>query len=137
MGPFIQAGHLAEHFRKLILASLPPRNPNSWEEKELPKPMCPGGCLHAECWVIIEACMCVRAKLLQLCLFWTLWTVTCQAPLSMGFSRQEYWTGLPFPPPGDLPLPGIEPASLMSPALQADSLPLAPPEKPVCIWGSK
>ena len=49
----------------------------------------------------------------------TLWTVACQAPLSMGFSKQEYWSGLPFPSPGDLPDPGIEPGS---PALQADSL---------------
>ena len=47
----------------------------------------------------------------------TLWTVARQAPLSRGFSRQEYWSGLPFPPPGDLPNPGIEPVSLMSPAL--------------------
>ena len=51
----------------------------------------------------------------------TLWTVVCQTPLSMGFSRQEYWSGLPFPSPGDLPHPGIEP---WSPALQADSLPI-------------
>ena len=43
--------------------------------------------------------------------FVTLWTVTYQAPLSMGFSRQEYWSGLPFPSPGDLPNPGIKPAS--------------------------
>ena len=50
-------------------------------------------------------------------LFATLWTVDHQAPLSMGFSRQEYWTGLPCPPPGDLPDPEIEPLSLMSPAL--------------------
>ena len=49
----------------------------------------------------------------------TLWTVARQAPLSMGFSRQEYWNGLPFPPPGDLPNPQIE---SMFPALQADSL---------------
>ena len=49
-----------------------------------------------------------------------LWAVSCQAPLSMGFSRQEYWSGLPFPSPGDLPDPGIEPGS---PALQADDLP--------------
>ena len=41
----------------------------------------------------------------------TLWTIACQAPLSMGLSRQEYWNGLPFPPPGDFPDPGIEPAS--------------------------
>ena len=50
----------------------------------------------------------------------TPWTVARQAPLSMGFSRQEYWSGLPFPSPGGLPNPGIEP---MYPALQADSLP--------------
>ena len=50
----------------------------------------------------------------------TLWTVARQAPPSLGFSRQEYWSGLPFLPPGDLPDPGIEPGS---PALQADSLP--------------
>ena len=48
------------------------------------------------------------------------WAVACQAPLSMGFSRQEYWSGLPFPSPGDLPDPGIKPGS---PALQADDLP--------------
>ena len=48
------------------------------------------------------------------------WTIAHQAPLSMGFSRQEYWSGLPFPSPGDLPNPGIEPGS---PALQADDLP--------------
>ena len=57
------------------------------------------------------------AKLLQLRLFATLWTVACQAPLSMGFSRQESWSGLPGPPPGDLPNPGIEPESPVSPAL--------------------
>ena len=50
-------------------------------------------------------------------LFMTPWTVAHQAPLSVGFSRQEYWSGLPFPTPGDLPDPGIESASLVSPAL--------------------
>ena len=55
-------------------------------------------------------------------LFTTLWTVACQAPLSMGLSRQEYWSGLPFPSPGDLPNPAIETASPVAPALQADSL---------------
>ena len=49
--------------------------------------------------------------------FVTLWTGTLQAPLSMGFSRQEYWSELPYPPPGDPPNSGIEPVSLMSPAL--------------------
>ena len=47
----------------------------------------------------------------------TPWTVALQAPLSMGFPRQEYWSGLPFPSPGDLPDPGIEPESLVFPAL--------------------
>ena len=51
----------------------------------------------------------------QLCV--TLWTVTCQASLSMGFSRQKYWNGLTCPPPGDLPSPGIKLVSLVSPAL--------------------
>ena len=60
-------------------------------------------------------------------LFVTPWTVANQAPLSMGFSRQEYWSGLPFPSPGDLPDPGIEPKS---PALQTDALPSEPPGKP-------
>ena len=57
----------------------------------------------------------------------TSWTVTCQAPLSMGFSKQEYWSGLAFPSQGELPNPGIEPTSL---ALQADSLPSEPRGKP-------
>ena len=56
-------------------------------------------------------------------LFATPWTVACQAPLSMEFSRQEYWSGLPFPSPGDLPDPGIEPGS---PTLRADALPSEP-----------
>ena len=59
-------------------------------------------------------------------LFATPWTVARQAPLSMGFSRQEFWSGLPFPSPGD-PYPRIEPES---PALQADSLPSKLPGKP-------
>ena len=63
-------------------------------------------------------------------LFGTPWTIACQAPLSMEFSRQEYWSGLPFLSLGDLPDPGIKPTSLASPALAADSLPLAPLGKP-------
>ena len=55
-----------------------------------------------------------------------------QAPLSTGFSRQEYWSGLPFPSPGELPDPGIEPGS---PALQAVSLPSEPQGKPIPLWG--
>ena len=59
-------------------------------------------------------------------LFATLWTVAHEAPLSMGFLRQEYWSGLPFPTPGDLPDPGIEP---MSPALAGGFFTTDPPEK--------
>ena len=59
--------------------------------------------------------------------FVTPWTVACQAPLSVGFSRHEYWSGLPFPSPGDLPNPGIEAGS---PPLQADTLPSELPRKP-------
>ena len=59
-------------------------------------------------------------------LFATPWTVAYQAPPSMGFSRQEYWSGLPFLSPGDLPDPGIEP---WSPAFQADALTSEPPQK--------
>ena len=63
-------------------------------------------------------------------LFATPWTVAYQAPPSMGFSRQEYWSGLPFPSPGDLPNPGIKPRS---PALQADALPREPPGKTLLL----
>ena len=60
----------------------------------------------------------------------TPWTVAHQTPLSMGFSRQEYWSGLSFPTPGHLPHPGIKP---MSPALQADSSPLSHQESPILL----
>ena len=79
----------------------------------------------------------------------TLWTVAHQAPLSMGFSSQEYWSGFPFSPPGDLSDSGIEPVSTVSPTLQADSLPaehqgihlflslLLPPDQKVATGSSK
>ena len=66
-------------------------------------------------------------------LFAAPWTVAHQAPPSMGFSRQEYWSGLPFPSPGDLPDPGIEPRS---PALQVDALTSEPPVKPIFSFKS-
>ena len=66
----------------------------------------------------------LKLKLLShIRLFATPWTIVCQAPPSMGFPRQEYWSGLPFPSPGDLPNPG-------SPVLQAGGLPSGPPGKP-------
>ena len=66
-------------------------------------------------------CVCVCVLVAQLCLtLCTPWTVACQASLSMGFSGQEYWSGLPFPSPGDFPNLGIKSGS---PTLQSDSLP--------------
>ena len=65
-------------------------------------------------------------------LFATPWTVAHQAPQSMEFSRQDYWSGLPFPSPADLPNPGIEPGS---PARQADALPSEPPGRSIIVIG--
>ena len=74
---------------------------------------------------------CEQAQLLScVLLFATSWTGACQAPLSMAFSRQEYWGGLPFPPPGDLPDTGVESESLASPALAGGFLTNEPPGKP-------
>ena len=68
-------------------------------------------------------------------LFAILWTVARQVPLSMGFSRQEYWSGLPFPPSEDLPDPGIEPKSSASPAVAGRFFTTEPPGKPiVCTY---
>ena len=72
-------------------------------------------------------CVCVLSCVQ---LFATPWTVACQAPLPMGFSRQEYWSGLPFPAPGDLPDPGIEPTSPVSPVLIVGFFTTEPPGKP-------
>ena len=81
---------------------------------------------YRELWQYIMY-VCVCESLCCVWLFVTPWTVAHQAPLSMGFSRQEYCSGLPFPSPGNLPDPRIEPGS---PALQVDFLPSEPPEKP-------
>ena len=77
--------------------------------------------------------MCMFAKSLQSCLTLcdSMDYIACQAPLSMGFSKQEYWSGLPCPPPGDLPDPVIQPMSPVSPALQADSLSLSHQGRPL------
>ena len=71
-------------------------------------------------------CMLSNVRLLT-----TPWTIACQVLLSMEFARQEYWSGLPFPPPGHLPDPGIEPMSLVSPALAGGFLTTAPLGKPM------
>ena len=78
--------------------------------------------IHIHVRVCVCVCVCVPSRFGHVQLFETPWTVACQAPLSMGFSRQEYWRGLPCPPPGYLPNPGIKP---LSPGLQADSLPMS------------
>ena len=70
-------------------------------------------------------CVCVSRSVVSDSV--TQWIIALQAPLSMGFSKEEYWSGLPFPSPGDLPTPEIKPGL---PALQADSLPSEPPGKP-------
>ena len=75
---------------------------------------------------IMCVCVCVCESLSCVRLFAIPWTIAHQDPLSMGFSRQEYWSGLPFPSPRDLLDPGMEPGS---PALQVDSLPSEPPGK--------
>ena len=80
---------------------------------------------------VYGACVLSRFSCVQL--FATLWIVACQAPLSIGFFRQEYWSGLPFPSSGDLPNPGIQPRSLKSPALATKFLPLVPPGYPLLI----
>ena len=93
------------------------------------------GPCQASTLTVLRPPRCERVKVKPLsCVrhFATPWTVAHQAPPSTEFSRQEYWTGLPFPSPGDLPDPGIEPRS---PALQADALPSEPPGKPSALWG--
>ena len=105
--------------------------PRRWQPTRLPRP----GILQARTleWVAISFSNAWKWKvkvkpLSHVQLLTTPWTAACQAPLSMGFSRQEYWSGLPCPPPGDLPNPGIEPRS---PVLQTDCLPSEPPGKPM------
>ena len=75
-------------------------------------------------------CVCAHACVRSYVQSVTPWTVSRQAPLSMRFSRQEDWSGLPFPPPGDLPDPGIEPTSPVSPALASGFFTTEPPGKP-------
>ena len=81
-------------------------------------------------------CVCARKRALsRVQLFATPWTVACQALLSMEFARQEYWSGWPFPPPEDLPDPGIEPGSLASLTLAGRFFTTVPPGKPSPIKG--
>ena len=79
---------------------------------------------------------CIRVGAQSFQLFATLWTITHQAPLSMGFPRQEYWSGLPFSPSGDLPHSSIEPSSPASPALASRFFTTEPPGKPIYLIGA-
>ena len=72
---------------------------------------------HLVSTILYKHPLCVLSHFRHVWFLTTLWTVACQAPPSMGFSRQEYWSGLPCPPPGHLPNPGTEPTSFMSPEL--------------------
>ena len=88
--------------------------------------------LHIKEFVAFYCCGKKKVLVTQSCLtLSTPWTVACQALLSMEFPRQEYWSGLPFPSPGDLPDPGIEPRV---PTLQADSLPSEPQGSYSILW---
>ena len=88
-------------------------------------------------WLALGYCsgllVCVLNRFSCVWLFVTLWAVAHQTPLSVGFSRQECWSELPYPPPGDLPDPGIELVCLCLLHWQGGSLPLAPPGKPITL----
>ena len=80
-------------------------------------------------FISLAVCVCVCAQLLSCVRFFeTSWTAAPQAPLSMEFFRQEYWNGLPFPPPGNPPNPGIEPESPVSLGLAGEFLTTLPPD---------
>ena len=98
-----------------ILAPQPGTEPRSlqWQSRVLTAGP-PGNVLCV--WIWVYVCICVLSRFSRVWLFESLWTVAHQAPLSMGFSSQEYWSGLLCPSLGDLPNPGIEPASLPSPS---------------------
>ena len=85
---------------------------------------------HSSSWYMLRSAMCCHIRV-----FVTSWTVACKLPLSVGFSRQEHWSGLPFPTLGDLPVSGIEPTAPVFAALQADSLSTEPSVKPT--WGGR
>ena len=99
--------------------------PLSWDS--------PGKNTGVGCQILLQ-CMKSRFSCVRLCA--TLWTAAHQAPPSIGFSRQEYWSGLPFPSPEDLPDPGIEQGLPWLLYRQTGSLPLAPPEKTNLLYRS-
>ena len=113
---------------------------NSWTTRKVYPLLCKYTHIaraHSLMYIGVYVCVCVCARTLShlsrvQCLA-TLWTVACQSPLSMGFSRQEYWSGLPCPPPGDLPNPRMEHSSPVSPNIADEFFTTEPLRKPnVC-----
>ena len=96
-----------------------------------PRQVTPQGLRTFIFWFPHLLCLLLCCVLSRVQFFATPWTIARQSPLSMGSSRQEYRTGLPFPSPGDLPDPGIEAETLLSPALSGGFLTTAPPGKPL------
>ena len=101
--------------------------PSYWQTQVLVRNLLFSSFSRSFHWQVYSVCVLVAQSCPRVQLFVTPWTVAYQALLSMEFSRQEYWSGLPCPSPGNLPNPGIE---SRSPSLQADSLPSKPPGKP-------
>ena len=103
------------------------------QDRELYSTLC-DNLLGKRIWKRIDTCMCTPSLFSYVQLLVTPWTVAHQAPLSMGFPRQEYWSGLPCPPPGDLPNPGIEPVSRCVSYIAGSIFTSEPPGKPSVSW---
>ena len=132
--PWIPQFHSVTYFRKILLLG----GLTHWLHSRLEIPIIKHQIIKEKCFLWIHPCQTWTAacsgcaeSLSCVQLFVTPRTVARQAPLSLGFSRQEHWSGLPCPPPGDLPNPGIKPRSFM---LQADSLPSEPAGKLGALW---
>ena len=117
-------GYCRNHSGGLRHSADCPKIPSGGSIYTVLPPRPPLACQWQRIWVITVG---NYIWVIRVWLFATPWTVAYQAPLSMGFSRQECWSGLPFPSPGDLPDPDIKPGS---PTLRADALPSEPPGKP-------
>ena len=125
---FFSAAHPGSHSRALACRAVPVSDLGFAWLRFLPLITAPG-CRLEECTQLRWVCACQVASACPT--LFNPWTIAHEAPLSLGFSRQESWSGLQCPPPGDPPHPGTKPVSLMSPALAAGSLPPVPRGKPL------